>query len=100
MLTRAEQRRRSATAPVELLQMDVTQLNFPNRFFDGAVATFLFCTLPNELQVQALQELGRTVKPGRKHPTPRMHTAERGDSARHQPTMGTMGTLRLWGWFR
>jgi ubiquinone/menaquinone biosynthesis C-methylase UbiE len=64
MLARAEQRRRSATAPVELLKMDVTQLNFPDRFFDGAVATFLFCTLPDELQVPALQELGRTVKPG------------------------------------
>jgi SAM-dependent methyltransferase len=62
MLARAEQRRRSATAPVELLQMDVTQLNFPDRFFDGAVATFLFCTLPDELQVPALQELARSSR--------------------------------------
>jgi ubiquinone/menaquinone biosynthesis C-methylase UbiE len=53
-----------ATAPVELRQMDVTRLDYPDRHFDGAVATFLFCTLPNELQVPALKELRRVVKPG------------------------------------
>jgi len=64
MLTRAERRRGLATAPVELRQMDVTRLDYPDRHFDGAVATFLFCTLPNELQVPALKELRRVVKPG------------------------------------
>jgi SAM-dependent methyltransferase len=29
-----------------------------------AVATFLFCVLPEDLQVPALRELGRVVKPG------------------------------------
>lgn len=64
MLTRAERRRGSAAAPVELRQMDVTALGYPDRYFDGAVATFLFCTLPDELQVPALKELRRVVKPG------------------------------------
>jgi ubiquinone/menaquinone biosynthesis C-methylase UbiE len=65
MLARAEQRRHtSAAADVQLRQMDVTNLQFPDRSFDAAVAAFLFCTLPDELQVPALKELGRVVKPG------------------------------------
>ena len=64
MLARAERRRGSAAAPVELRQMDVTRLDYPDRYFDAAVATFLFCTLPDELQVPALKELGRVVKAG------------------------------------
>jgi ubiquinone/menaquinone biosynthesis C-methylase UbiE len=64
MLARAERRRPTAAAPVELRQMDVTRLDFPNRSFDAAVATFLFCTLPDELQVAGMRELGRVVKPG------------------------------------
>jgi ubiquinone/menaquinone biosynthesis C-methylase UbiE len=63
MLARAE-RRRSSAAEVELRQMDVTRLGFPDRFFDAAVATFLFCVLPDELQVPALKEIGRVVKAG------------------------------------
>jgi ubiquinone/menaquinone biosynthesis C-methylase UbiE len=64
MLARAERTRKSATAEVELRQMDVTRLDFADRTFDGAVATFLFCVLPDELQVPALKELGRVVKAG------------------------------------
>jgi ubiquinone/menaquinone biosynthesis C-methylase UbiE len=64
MLARAEPRRKSAAAKVELRQMDVTCLEIPDRTFDAAVATFLFCVLPEELQVPALKELGRVVKPG------------------------------------
>ena len=64
MLARAERWRGLAAAPVELRQMDVTRLDYPDRYFDCAVATFLFCTLPDELQVPALKELGRVVKPG------------------------------------
>jgi ubiquinone/menaquinone biosynthesis C-methylase UbiE len=62
MLARAEQRRGSAAAPVELRQMDVTKLEFPNASFDGVVATFLFCVLPEELQTPALAELRRVTK--------------------------------------
>ncbi len=44
--------------------MDVTKLDFPDASFDAAVATFLFCVLPDDLQLPALRELGRVVKPG------------------------------------
>src|SRR5436190_12545663 len=64
MLWRAERRRHAATAPVQLRQMDVTRLDFPDRSFDAAVAAFLFCTLPDEQQVAGMRELGRVVKPG------------------------------------
>lgn len=64
MLARAEQRRQASGVDVELRQMDVTRLAFPDRSFDAAVSTFLFCVLPDELQVSALRELGRVVKAG------------------------------------
>ncbi len=64
MLNRAERRRSTASAAVELRQMDVMALDLPTASFDAAVATFLFCVLPEALQVPALRELGRVVKPG------------------------------------
>jgi ubiquinone/menaquinone biosynthesis C-methylase UbiE len=64
MLRRAERRRHLAAAPVELRQMDVTRLDFPDRSFDAAIATFLFCVLPDALQIPALKELMRVLKPG------------------------------------
>jgi ubiquinone/menaquinone biosynthesis C-methylase UbiE len=63
MLKRAERRRLLSPASVQLMEMDVTHLTFPDASFDAAVATFLFCTLPDELQVPALRELGRVLKP-------------------------------------
>ena len=62
MLARAERRRLSLGADVELRQMDVADLEFEDQSFDAAVATFLFCVLPDELQVPALREIGRVVK--------------------------------------
>jgi ubiquinone/menaquinone biosynthesis C-methylase UbiE len=44
--------------------MDVTRLDFPDGHFDAAVATFLFCVLPDDLQLAGLRELRRVVKPG------------------------------------
>lgn len=64
MLARAERRRGEAAAPVELRRMDATALDLPDASFDAAVATFLFCVLPDEMQVPGLRELGRVVKPG------------------------------------
>jgi ubiquinone/menaquinone biosynthesis C-methylase UbiE len=64
MLARAERRLNQASVPVELLGMDVMRLDFPAGYFDAAVATFLFCVLPDELQVPGLRELVRVVKPG------------------------------------
>jgi ubiquinone/menaquinone biosynthesis C-methylase UbiE len=62
MLARATRRRVSLGADVELRQMDVTRLAFPDQSFDAAVATFLFCVLREDQQVQVLRELGRVVK--------------------------------------
>jgi ubiquinone/menaquinone biosynthesis C-methylase UbiE len=64
MLARAHRRLNEASAPVELQRMDATAMNFPAATFDAAVATFLFCVLPDALQAPALRELGRVVKPG------------------------------------
>jgi ubiquinone/menaquinone biosynthesis C-methylase UbiE len=64
MLARAARRQPSVAAKVELRQMDVTHLDFPDRCFDAAVATFLFCVLPDELQVPALRQIGRVIKRG------------------------------------
>jgi len=64
MLARSERRRAAIGAKVELKLMDVTGLDFPDASFDAVVATFLFCVLPPELQVPALRELARVVKPG------------------------------------
>jgi ubiquinone/menaquinone biosynthesis C-methylase UbiE len=64
MLARAGTRRNQASAALELRQMDVTSLDFPDASFDAAVATFLFCVLSDELQPRALKELRRVVKPG------------------------------------
>ena len=64
MLARAHRRCPTLAAGGRLYQMDVTDLAFPAAAFDAAVATFLFCVLPDDLQVPALRELGRVVKPG------------------------------------
>ena len=63
MPARAKRRLSTASTSVELRVMDVTRLDFPDRYFDAAVATFLFCTLPDELQVAGMRELGRVVSP-------------------------------------
>jgi ubiquinone/menaquinone biosynthesis C-methylase UbiE len=64
MLACAERRRGEAAAPVELRQMDVVRLDFADASFDAAVASFLFCVLPDALQAPALREIARVVKPG------------------------------------
>ncbi|NUQ19025.1 MAG: class I SAM-dependent methyltransferase [Sphingomonas sp.] len=63
MLLRARRRRGQSRAEVQLRQMDVTNLDFPDATFDAIVASFLFCTLPEELQAPALHELSRVLKP-------------------------------------
>lgn len=64
MLARAARRRPQARAEVALAQMDVMRLAFADATFDSAVATFLFCVLPDREQVPALRELNRVVKAG------------------------------------
>jgi len=64
MLARARQRCLTLAEAGHLFQMDVTALQFPTGSFDAAVASFLFCVLPDDQQVLGLRELGRVVKPG------------------------------------
>ena len=64
MLARAHDRCPTLAAAGQLYRMDVTDLAFPAASFDAAVASFLFCVLPDDNQVPALRELGRVVRPG------------------------------------
>jgi ubiquinone/menaquinone biosynthesis C-methylase UbiE len=47
---------------VHLIQIDAQALDFPDDTFDSAVATFIFCSVPD--MVLGLQEMARVVKPG------------------------------------
>jgi ubiquinone/menaquinone biosynthesis C-methylase UbiE len=64
MLARARRRCPTVAEAGHLFEMDVTALKFPSDSFDGAVASFLFCVLPDDQQEPALRELDRVVKPG------------------------------------
>ena len=64
MLALAHDRCPTLAAGGRLYQMDLTALEFATGSFDAAVASFLFCVLSDQLQVPALRELGRVVKPG------------------------------------
>jgi len=79
MLVFARRRVRLSAATVELKQMDVTRLNISAGSFDGVVATFLLCILPDDQQVVALQELDRIVKCRCDHPAPGVCPTSWGD---------------------
>ena len=64
MLARAGRRAERVGRAVDLRVMDVTNLDLPERSFDAAVASFLFCVLPDEQQVPALREIVWVLKPG------------------------------------
>ena len=49
-----------------LCQASATDLPFRSASFDSAMATFLFCVLPNDLQPRALSEVARILRPGGK----------------------------------
>lgn len=61
MLARANARARELDTRVILQECDVQQLNFADNTFDTAVATCVFCSVPDP--VQGLRELNRVVKP-------------------------------------
>ncbi|OFX15994.1 MAG: hypothetical protein A2V59_10150 [Armatimonadetes bacterium RBG_19FT_COMBO_69_19] len=48
--------------PVDVREADVQDLPFPPDSFDSAVATFVFCSVPDP--VRGLRELARVVRPG------------------------------------
>lgn len=62
MLARARRRAQGLGQELDLRQMDVQRLDFPDDTFDAAVATFVFCSVPDP--VLGLRELSRVVKPG------------------------------------
>ena len=62
MLKRASRRAKYSDAAVRLLEMDLTRLAFSDGFFDAAVASFVFCTMPPSARTAALRELARVVR--------------------------------------
>jgi len=62
MLERARRQAQRLGLRVDLREMDAQAMEFSNATFDSAVATFVFCSVPDP--VQGLRELGRVVKPG------------------------------------
>jgi len=62
MLERARQRATLLGDPIELLQMDAQAMEFSDGSFDAAVATCVFCSVPEP--VQGFREVKRVVKPG------------------------------------
>jgi len=62
MLARASGRVGNLGADVGLAQMDAERLGFPDDVFDAAVATFVFCSVPDA--VRGLEEVKRVVRPG------------------------------------
>jgi ubiquinone/menaquinone biosynthesis C-methylase UbiE len=61
-IERARQRAGRLGVQVDLRVMDAQHLDFPAAAFDAAVATLVFCSVPDP--VQGLRELARVVKPG------------------------------------
>jgi ubiquinone/menaquinone biosynthesis C-methylase UbiE len=61
MLAKAQSKAKKLNLPVDLQEMDVQQLAFPDQSFDTVFATFVFCSVPDP--VTGLQELKRVCKP-------------------------------------
>jgi ubiquinone/menaquinone biosynthesis C-methylase UbiE len=60
MLLQARLRADKLGFPVHLMEGDVQSLPFPENSFDTAVATFVFCSVPDP--VLGLKELGRVIR--------------------------------------
>lgn len=63
MLAKARKRVDALSLPydVELIEMDIQDMDFPDNSFDYVVATCVFCSVPDP--VKGLKELGRVCKP-------------------------------------
>lgn len=62
MLERAAQKASAYPGRIDLRQMDVTQLEFPDNTFDTVATICTFCSVPKP--VAGLRELRRVLKPG------------------------------------
>jgi len=62
MLARARERAARRDGPIDLREMDVMQLDFPDSSFDAALTTLVFCEVADP--VAGLRELHRVLKPG------------------------------------
>ncbi len=58
---RARERARQLGAVIDLREGDAQSLDFPDNSFDTAVATFVFCSVPDP--IRGFRELNRVVKP-------------------------------------
>ena len=61
MLTRAQRKAHSLAGEVDLAQLDAQRMPFADDVFDAAVATFVFCSVPDP--VRGLREIARVVRP-------------------------------------
>ncbi len=61
MLMRARRKASNRDLSVELREMDVQNLDFPDHSFDTVFATFVFCSVPDPMD--GLRELRRVCKP-------------------------------------
>lgn len=62
MLKRARKKAEDLDLRVDLREMDVQHLEFPDETFDTVFATFVFCSVPDP--VLGLEELRRVCRPG------------------------------------
>lgn len=62
MLAHAQERLKGSSRSTDLRQMDAQAMEFPDDSFDSAIATCVFCSVPDP--VQGLREVKRVVKPG------------------------------------
>lgn len=62
MLERAQKRAANLDMEIDLKLGDIQSLDYPDASFDTAVATFVFCSVPDP--VLGLNEIRRVVRPG------------------------------------
>ena len=58
MLQRAKNKK--SISEVNLVQMDVEELGFPDKVFDAVLSTYVFCSVENP--IRGLREIGRVLK--------------------------------------